>query len=275
MNTRVENNYAKLKPSLFCLPIIIALILLCIIYYHNGFSIQNYIAIQKDYFFYINSNLSKYPATEYNLTQMGDALISSSFLTIFIVYAPRVWGSLITASLISVIICYILKEFFSVPRPAAVFDHKSFTIIGTALHGNNSLPSGHSITVFTMLTILMYSFLPTKFTHKLIWYFICTIVGLFLVITRAAVGAHHPLDIIFGSIIGYICGLCGIFISRKFNIWNWMLNKKYYPIFMFLFVIASIVIINKIYQENLVIFYLSLISLVVSMYKITHVYVKK
>jgi H+/Cl- antiporter ClcA len=102
---------------------------------------------------------------------------------------------------------------------------------------------------------------------------ICT--GLFLVFTRVGVGAHHPIDVLVGSIVGFISGLIGIFMSRKFYIWTWIANKKYYPLFILLFLICSIFLITKIVQENLFIYYFTLLVLIVSLYKIVYVYIKK
>ena len=100
-------------------------------------------------------------------------------------------------------------------------------------------------------------------------------VGLIIVFTRVGVGAHYPLDVIIGSIVGYISGLIGIFISQNYKIWHWVNNKKYYPFFMVLIIVSCVALINKISNENLVLFYLALISLFVSLYKIIYVYVKK
>jgi hypothetical protein len=211
----------------------------------------------------------------YNLTQIGDELILISFLSIFIVYAPKVWESLISASIVSALFSGLLKRFFEVPRPAAVFDHNSFVIIGKTLSGNTSLPSGHSITVFTILTVLLYAFMPLKIKHKISWHLLIILLGLMLAITRVGVGAHYPLDVVIGSIIGYLSGLTGIFFSQKYKVWDWINNKKHYPFFILLFLICCVVLIKKISIEHLTIYYLSLASLCFSLYKITLIYVKK
>ena len=275
MNTNITANFSKLKPTLFFLPLFLLLVIAIFLYSHDALNVDNYIQIQKNCFLFINSKLSQFPITIYNLTQLGDALIFLSFLTLFIVYAPKVWESLLSASIISAILSSVLKKIFSVPRPAAVFDTDSFVIVGKALYGGTSLPSGHSITVFTTLTVLLFAFMPKKVTDKILWIFLIISIGLILVSTRVGVGAHYPLDVITGSIIGYISGLLGIFISRKYKIWTWMSNKKYYPFFMVLFLICCVVLITKISKENLIIFYLSLASFVVSLYKISTVYGKK
>jgi len=191
------------------------------------------------------------------------------------VYAPKIWESLLSASILSCILSSLLKQVFAVPRPAVAFDKNSFVIIGNTLTGNNSLPSGHSITAFTILTVLLFAFMPQKLNYKILWSVFITITGLILIFTRVGVGAHYPLDVIIGGIIGYISGLLGILISKKYRIWAWISNKKYYPILILFLLFCCISLINKIINENLIIFYLSLTSLVVSLYKIINVYIKK
>ncbi|MBG6062297.1 membrane-associated phospholipid phosphatase [Flavobacterium sp. CG_9.1] len=236
---------------------------------------MKYIQIQKNSFFFINHNLGQYPSVEYNLTQIGDASIFLSFLIILIVYAPKLWESLLSASLVSLLFSYILKKTFLVPRPAEVFANNSFIIIGKKAVGFASLPSGHSITVFTTLTILLFAFNPKRLKYKILWASFIILSGLVIVFSRVGVGAHYPLDVIFGSIIGYISGLIGIFISRRYKIWTWINDKKYYPIFIITVLICCISLIMKIINENLIVFDLALISLFVALYTIIYVYIKK
>ena len=275
MNKNVINNFSKLKAALFILPLFLLITIVLFLYNQDALSVARYIQVQKNCFFFLNSKLSEFPNILFNLTQFGDELIILSFLALFIVYAPKIWESLISASLVSAIFSVILKRIFAVPRPAAVFDNNSFVIIGKALTGHSSLPSGHSITVFTILTVLLFAFMPQKLKYKALWFLFIIMGGFILVFTRVGVGAHYPLDVIIGSVIGYISGLTGIFINEKYKIWSWVNNKKYYPIFILLFLISCISIISKIMNEHLIIFYFSLFSLVVSLYKIIYVYVKK
>lgn len=275
MNTTVINNYSKLKPSLFFLPIFLLIIIALFLYNHHALNAYNYVQIQKKSFFFINYNLGQFPTIEYNITQLGDASIFLSFLTIFIVYAPKIWESLISALLVSVIFSSILKPLFAVPRPPVVFDNNSFIIIGKTVVGFSSLPSGHSITLFTILTVLMFAFVPKKLNYKILWFLFTVILGLLFAFARVGVGAHYPLDVIIGSIIGYISGVIGIFISQKYDIWNWVNNKKYYPVFILLMLICGISLVSKIIDQNLIIFYLALISLFVPFYKITYAFAKK
>lgn len=275
MNTNIINNYAKLKWTVFIVPALLLIGIAIFLYSQDAFSVQRYVEVQKSDFYFFNHLLGQNPNLEYNLTQLGDCLISFAFLSVFLVYAPKKWEVLISASLVSAIFANVLKKIVAVPRPAAVFDNSTFTIVGKTLTGNNSLPSGHSITIFTTLTVLMFAYMPKNPLYKAIYFVTLSLIGLFVAMSRVGVGAHYPLDVIFGCIFGYISGLLGIFISRKYKIWSWISNRKFYPIFIILFLVCFGVIAGKIMHENLPIFYLALASLAISLYKITTVYVKK
>lgn len=275
MNTKVINNYAKVGPNLLFIPLVLLSLIFFFLFKKNALSVEGYINIQKNWFFYINSELSQFPEITYNLTQFGDSLIFLSFLSILIIYAPRMWEALIYSCLCSLVFSSSLKNLFSIPRPAAVLNHNNFVIIGKTLNGHNSLPSGHSITVFTVLTVLLFSFMPEKSKAKFFWIIAIILTGAILVSTRVGVGAHFPLDVTIGSILGFLAGLLGILISKKVKLFNWLNNKKSYPFFILLFLTCSIVLVGKIIKENLVIYYLSLVCLLFTLYKITYVYFKK
>jgi membrane-associated phospholipid phosphatase len=275
MNTKFFNNFATLKPNLFLLPLLFSILIVLFLFSQDALHVNGYVQIQKDWFYFINHYLGQYPSTEYNLTQFGDASVLLSFLIILVVYAPKIWEALLSALLVSLIFSKFLKTLFLVPRPARVFDTDGFIIVGKKLQGFNSLPSGHSITIFTIFTVLMFGFMPQKITYKISWVLLIITTGLLLVFTRVAIGAHYPLDVISGSIIGYTSGLLGVFISRKYTIWTWINNKKYYPIFMLTIIACGISLLIKIFNENLVVFYAALISLFVALYKFIYVYFKK
>lgn len=275
MNTKIADNLSKVKWS-FLIPALLVLFgIFCLFYAKGALTADAYVEFQKDYFFLINSKLSKCPNLQYNLTQIGDALIFLSALSIFFLYAPKIWESLLSASLISLIFSGILKEFIDVPRPATIFDNDSFAIIGKLAIGYSSLPSGHSITIFTTLTVLLFAFMPKLLKYKILYITCFLVMGFIFAFTRVGVGAHHPLDVIIGCSIGYIAAVLGIISSRRFPIWNWISNRKFYPIFIIGFSICAILLIHQIMEENLIIFYISLLCLLISLYLITKAYVKK
>ena len=275
MNSGIIQNYSLLKPRLFILPVFLLAALIIFLYTHDALNINGYIHIQERYFISINSTLSAFPEIMFNITQLGDALIFLSLLSVLLIYAPVIWESLLSASLITLLVSALLKNFFAVPRPAAFLNNNSFVIIGEKLPGHSSLPSGHSITIFTTLTVLLFAFIPHKTNQRFWWFFLFVVTGLSMSFTRVGIGAHYPLDVLVGATVGYLCGLSGIFFSRRFKAWAWMSNKKYYPVLFLLLIMAGFLLISRIMDQHLPIFYLALASLIFSLYKITDVYFTK
>lgn len=273
MNQDVICNFQKVRSTSLILPLFLLFSIVAVLYSFNALTPNGYVQIQKDYFLVINKFLSQFSSTELNLTQLGDASIFLSFLIILLIYTPKVWESLIISSIVSLIFSFVLKNIFSVPRPSKSIDINMFNIIGKKASGFSSLPSGHAITIFTILTILLFAFMPKRL--NILYSFTLISIGVFLVFTRVGVGAHYPLDVVIGSLIGYISGLIGILLVQKHKICCWVENKKCYPLFMVLILGCSISMIIKIYNQNLIIFSLALVSLLVSLYKIVYVYSQK
>lgn len=275
MNSRIARNFSQLKPFSLVFPVILLVMIALILYLQNSLNTVSYIEIQKKYFLSINSELSRFPNLIYNLTQLGDAFVLLSIISIFIVLAPKIWQAIIPASVFSLLFSQVFKKLFSVPRPAEIFEPESFNIIGKTLVGFSSLPSGHSITIFTVITVLMFGFMPKDFIKKMFWFLLIILLGFTAAFTRVGVGAHHPLDVICGSITGYICGLLGIFTMRKINFFKWIEQKKWYPFFMVVFSVGIVIFITKIKAENLLVYYIAVIGLAASLYKIIKDYVQK
>ncbi len=271
----VTTNFNRLNFNAGLFPIFLLLLISFFLFIENAFSAQSYAQIQKDLFLSLNSQLSTFPQLQLNLTQLGDVLIFLPFLTLFIVSAPKFWQSLLTALLFSGIISILLKKLFSVPRPAAMFDNNTFVIIGERLSGSTSLPSGHSIAAFTILTLIFFGFSPKTTKLKIAWLFFILMSGIIIALTRVGVGAHYPLDVIIGGVLGYISAILGVFLNRQFLLWGCIKKTVYYPVFIFLLAVWAIILINKIIALNLMIFYFSLAFLLITLFVITRIYVKQ
>ena len=71
MNKNVIDNYSKLKLSLFFLPILLLFSVVLFLYHNNALSVDQYVQVQKHYFYFLNSKIGQFPGFVYNLTQIG------------------------------------------------------------------------------------------------------------------------------------------------------------------------------------------------------------
>ena len=269
MNTFIDQNFSKLKPTVFLLPIVLVIVFLTVLYYCNALTVTGYLSLQLDLFYKINQELSQMPVLQNNLTQFGDAFVILSLFTFFIVHASKLWEVLITSNIISAILCKFFKTFFCVPRPASFLNQSTFTIIGHPHIGKtSSLPSGHSITIFTVVTVLIYALLPKEKRFNFFWFLGLISFGLIVAFSRVGVGAHFPLDVLAGSLIGYFSGLLGIFFSRKYSLWPEILQRYIYIFFLILILGSIIFMFIKLLKENLFVYYLSIFNLFYSLYAI-------
>ena len=71
----VQNNFNKARLILLLPAIIILFFIILGLLSQGSLSVDNYVEIQKDLFFYMNSTLSEIPNIQINLTQLGNPLI--------------------------------------------------------------------------------------------------------------------------------------------------------------------------------------------------------
>ena len=236
----------SLRQNLFLwLPVVAVLLLVFIAVLILHLNQSDYVSFQKDEFLSINHFLMNDSNFWLNITQLGDAMILFPLVSLLIPKYPQIWAALFGAVPLSTLLSIGGKHLFDVPRPAAVLDNNLFNIMGDTLTAHTSLPSGHTITVFTAATVILGLMLP--FPHKkqhYLWLAIGVFLAFLIALSRVAVGAHWPLDVALGSILGYLGGLSGIVLTQRYKRWwQWMASPKYQPILslqVFIFVMAIV-----------------------------------
>lgn len=271
----IKDNFQQVRLNQLFVPIILFTMIFCFfVYAMQGSFVNIYVESQKDVFLKLNSILSVYPNFAHNISYLGDALVLFPFVFIFLFIKPKLWEAIIISSLFTLITSAVLKLIFAVPRPAAMINMETFTIMGRPNILHTSLPSGHAMTAFMVISILLYAFMPKKMSSRIIWTTLLITIGLIIGFSRVAVGAHYPLDVVVGCILGYIMAILGIKITTKLNWLNWLKKRKFYPIIMLIFSIWGYLISLKLIKHNMVIFYLSLSALIVTFFVIIYKYVK-
>ncbi len=187
----------------------------------NIFMHNSYWYVQKPLFLDINYEASLLPdPLWWNLTQIGNALIIFPLLSFLIPLRPQAWAAMVGSVFVAASCSVIGKNLAAMPRPGAVLDITAFHPIGKLLTGHSSLPSGHSITVFAGTIAVLATVMPMPKGFRQ-WTYLTAIlvVAAILCLSRVAVGAHWPLDTVAGAGIGWIGGLSGAALARRWQQW--------------------------------------------------------
>lgn len=207
---------------------ILSLLLVSVVFNKNA-----YINSQRELFILLNNMSQTLPDGFWNnVTQMGDALVLIPFMSIICVLNTRFFAAMFGAIPLSSILTHLGKNVFSIPRPAAIIDSEKITIIGEVLKSSTSFPSGHTITIFTAASSIYFVLIRSQYLRsdmKLAFTLILFVFASLIAISRVAVGAHWPGDIVFGAVIGVISGASGEYLSRRYlSWWNWINTHKRY-----------------------------------------------
>jgi membrane-associated phospholipid phosphatase len=151
------------------------------------------------------------------LTLLGDTTIVFSILSPLLLWRPRALMACVAAVPAGGLASVALKRAFDLPRPAGVLDPVQFHVIGPVLT-NHSFPSGHTITAFAVAGALLATLAPGLNTARERWAAaIVLTVAAAVGWSRIAVGAHWPLDVVGGALTGWMAGLSGAALVRRWG----------------------------------------------------------
>jgi membrane-associated phospholipid phosphatase len=171
-------------------------------------------------FLRLNAASSALPAPAWSfLTLLGDTTILFSILSPLLLWRPQALMACVAAVPAGGLASVVLKRWFDLPRPAGVLDPAQFHVIGPVL-ANHSFPSGHSITAFAAAGALLATLAPCLRSARERW----AAAGVLTVAaavgwSRVAVGAHWPLDVVGGAMTGWLAGLSGAALVRRWGPW--------------------------------------------------------
>lgn len=146
------------------------------------------------------------------LTTLGDGRIQLALALPFCLRYPRVFWAILLAALVSALISRGIKMGLQLPRPAAVLDPGQITIIGAHLK-SLSFPSGHTVSAASFAAV---------WVAVLGWRgWPIALLAVLAAFSRIAVGAHWPVDVLAGALIGLFGAWVGLHWSRR---WRWGLG---------------------------------------------------
>jgi membrane-associated phospholipid phosphatase len=144
------------------------------------------------------------------LSLFGNGWFCFAVLLPIVFFAPRIIFAALLSGILTGILSRISKSYFDTARPAGVIDQSSFHIIDSPLL-HSAMPSGHTMTAFAIAFAVIFS--APKGTGKYSPLICLLAIGAGL--SRIAVGAHWPSDVLIGASFGIFCGLVGATLILK------------------------------------------------------------
>lgn len=173
-------------------------------------------AMDQQVFISVNAWASQWPPTLWScLTIFGDTYVVVVLLVPCLWWRPQVLLNFWLILPLSGLFISVFKKMIASPRPAGLLEPGSFQIIGPLLQ-NHSYPSGHTFTAFAVLAIVLLSF------RRLGFWLPGLLLGSGVALSRLAVGAHWPGDVMAGAALGWLCGIIahhlGLYLSQRYPV---------------------------------------------------------
>jgi membrane-associated phospholipid phosphatase len=172
---------------------------------------------KEDLFLLLNLNLGVIADVFFHyITYLGDGIMWAPLTILVFIYRRKFLPLALAAIIISTLIVQTSKHYIfnKEVRPTnniSINKTAIHTVEGVELHGNNSFPSGHNTTIFSIY--LIACLLINKRYFWLAGFFIALITGY----SRIYLAQHYPLDAGAGMIAAVITLYLSNLIQQKFD----------------------------------------------------------
>ena len=133
------------------------------------------------------------------LTTLSDPIVAPLLVFSLFHKKPLFLRAFFIAILLALVCNYSLKYGFDIERPAARLNPENYRAIGPLI-ASPSFPSGHTLTIFTMMALISCYF--QKRSISVVVFSLAAIISF----SRIGVGAHWPSDVLFGALLGCFIG---------------------------------------------------------------------
>jgi membrane-associated phospholipid phosphatase len=165
------------------------------------------------------------PALLSCITILGHGLSAVMLLSPTLLRAPQFLLAGLCGTPVALLLSRLPKALIDSPRPAAVLEPTVIHVNGMQLAGHNSFPSGHAITAFLVVGVLLAAQGPLR--PRLPVAVAIVLGGFAVALSRIAVGAHWPSDVLAGTGLGLLAGWAGARAQQRWahasSLWTRML----------------------------------------------------
>lgn len=156
--------------------------------------------LNKDLFLSLNSWATVLPDAIWSCwTLLGDTWMVLALLAIGLWWQPQALLGFALAVPLGGAVSRLTKVLTQMPRPAGAMEPSQFHIIGPVLEFH-SFPSGHTLSAFALLAVVMAG------RRWGLWAWVGLMLAMGVGLSRVAVGAHWPADVLAGAALGWVCG---------------------------------------------------------------------
>ena len=206
------------------------------------------------------------------LTFLGDTAVTLCVMAPLLLVRPSMWVGVLAAIPAGGLTSLTLKWLFDAPRPADVLALTDFHVVGSVLRGH-SFPSGHTITAFAVAGVVWAcvwvshrnksatpSDAAVQESHSTlsglqwVWLALVFMLAVLVGVSRMAVGAHWPFDVLAGACVGWLAGLNGAYIAHRWQS-AWQTTKSVW-LLHFLCCALSLDLFNRTLEEPVGVFML-------------------
>lgn len=161
-------------------------------------------------FLQLNGAAARLPDVAWScVTVLGDTLVALVLLLAMARRRPAWAMAALAAALPASLLTHGLKHWVPVYRPPMVL-HDAVHVIGPVLN-RGSFPSGHTATAFVLATVIIAGLRSSGASLAV------AALALLVGFSRVAVGAHWPVDVAAGMLVGWVCGLIGLRVARSWG----------------------------------------------------------
>jgi membrane-associated phospholipid phosphatase len=134
------------------------------------------------------------------VTQWGDSAQALVLLLALFLLRPVQLAWTLKTWLMGMVASPVLKAAWDAPRPLSVLDPQLLNAIGHTPMGGHSMPSGHSLAAGSLAALLFFALQA----DRLLWRSGAVLLGVLIAVSRLAVGAHWPADVLVGLGLGLL-----------------------------------------------------------------------